>query len=67
LEAVGDHYDFGTFPPPIAQFRPYYVRFEPSNFLGGGLFATPCHLIILVIGFFSFSTMKEATMALLRS
>jgi hypothetical protein len=45
---------------PIVQFHPYYVRFEPFNFYGAGPFATPCHLIILVI-------VEEAAMALLRS
>jgi hypothetical protein len=50
----------------IVQFRPYYVRFEPPYFHGAGPFATPCHLIILVI-VSTLSTMEEATMALLRS
>jgi hypothetical protein len=54
------------FFPPIVQFRPYYVRFETSNFHGVGPFATPCHLIVLVI-VSTVSTMEEATMALLRS
>jgi hypothetical protein len=49
LETFGIVMVFASFSPTIVKFRPYFVRFEPSDVYGAGPFATARHWRMLSI------------------